>query len=176
VRARPGVRVPGALDPFEAALRALVAEGASAAAGGLLERVVGELGDPVDTGDPALSRLAPTAERVAECGAAGLAALGVRARSAGALAAIARRMADGALRLETGGDVTAAHAALVDLGAGDAAATTIVQRTLYWPDALPADDPALASLAASSARAESWRPWRAYAAAHLRLHDLSSAR
>jgi len=48
-------------------------------------------------------------------------------------------------------------------------------RALYWPDALPATDRMLqraagvSSTGALLARAEQWRPWRAYAALHLRL-------
>jgi len=50
-------------------------------------------------------------------------------------------------------------------------------RGLYWPDAFPASDPALQRAAGTSsrralrARAEHWRPWRAYAAQHLWLLD-----
>lgn len=62
-------------------------------------------------------------------------------------------------------------------GIGDRLATSIVMRALDWPDAFPASDRALQRAAGvSSARrlrkpAEKWRPWRAYAAFHLWLHD-----
>ena len=52
-------------------------------------------------------------------------------------------------------------------------ATTIVMRALSWPDAFPASDRALQRAAGTAsgrsflAAAESWRPWRAYAALHL---------
>ena len=58
-------------------------------------------------------------------------------------------------------------------GVSDRLATHIVMRTLYWPDAFPASDRALQRAAGVSgpgmlrARAERWRPWRAYAAQHL---------
>jgi len=61
-------------------------------------------------------------------------------------------------------------------GIGDRLATTIVMRALYWPDAFPASDHVLqratgtAGPRALRARAEEWRPWRAYAALHLWLH------
>jgi 3-methyladenine DNA glycosylase/8-oxoguanine DNA glycosylase len=48
---------------------------------------------------------------------------------------------------------------------------------MHWPDAFPASDPALQRAAGVPspgllrARAEAWRPWRAYAALHLWLHD-----
>jgi 3-methyladenine DNA glycosylase/8-oxoguanine DNA glycosylase len=62
-------------------------------------------------------------------------------------------------------------------GVGDLLATTIVMRALYWPDAFPSSDHALLRAAGASsprvlrARAERWRPWRAYAALHLWLYD-----
>ncbi len=74
-------------------------------------------------------------------------------------------------------DAEVARRALIDDGrVGDRLATTIVMRTLCWPDAFPATDPLLLRAAAVRtpgallARAETWRPWRAYAAMHLRLH------
>jgi AraC family transcriptional regulator of adaptative response / DNA-3-methyladenine glycosylase II len=130
----------------------------------------------LDSGFPALSRIAPTAERIAEAGAERLAALGVPSRRAAALAAVARAMAAGALALEPGSDPVAARRALLALdGISERYATTIVMRALYWPDAFPAADPAsrraagVPSFAELRTRAERWRPWRAYAAMHLQL-------
>src|SRR6266568_4438050 len=107
VERRPGVRLPGALDGFEAALRALL-HGSRARA----RRVVDALGEPHDTGTPGLTRLSPGAERVAEAGAERLAALGVPRRRATGLVAVARAVAEGSVRLEPGGDVEAARRAL----------------------------------------------------------------
>jgi len=136
VARRPGVRVPGALDGFEVALQ-------------LLRRGRGCLGDPIETGVPGLTHLAPTPEQVARVG------VGVAAR-------LARAVTTGALRLEPGSDVAATKRALLELGGiGERLATEIVMRALYWPDAFHTKDRALA------ARAEAWRPWRAYAALHL---------
>ena len=53
-------------------------------------------------------------------------------------------------------------------------------RALHWPDAFPDADPALRRAAGAAseqelrAAAERWRPWRGYAALHLRLHDEES--
>jgi AraC family transcriptional regulator of adaptative response / DNA-3-methyladenine glycosylase II len=89
---------------------------------------------------------------------------------------VARAVADGTLRLEPGRDVLATRRALMEIaGIGDRLATTIVMRALYWPDAFPASDRVLQRAAGTSspgalrARAEAWRPWRAYAALHLWL-------
>jgi AraC family transcriptional regulator of adaptative response / DNA-3-methyladenine glycosylase II len=179
VRRRPGIRIPGALDGFEVALRSLLlgANGAEAA-GELLSRVVNTLGEEIHTGVPTLTRLAPSPERVAEAGPSGLAALGVPRRGAEAIASVARALAGGAIRLEPGRDAGATQRALMEMeGVGERLATMIVMRALYWPDAFPASDPALQRAAGASSRsalramAERWRPWRAYAAQHLWLSD-----
>jgi len=89
---------------------------------------------------------------------------------------VARALAEGTLRLEPGSDVTAAHRALLEIaGIGEQLATTIVMHALHWPDAFPSSDGLLlraagvSSPSALRARAEKWRPWRAYAALHLWL-------
>lgn len=136
VALRPGVRVPGALDGFEVALQ-------------LLTRGRPCLGDPIETGVPGLTHLAPTADQIARAGT------GVAAR-------LARAVTSGALLLEPGSDVEATRCALIELGGiGERLTTEIVMRALYWPDAFYTKDRALL------ARAEAWRPWRAYAALHL---------
>jgi AraC family transcriptional regulator of adaptative response / DNA-3-methyladenine glycosylase II len=178
VRRHPGMRIPGAFDGFEVAFLALLRSPArpGGVGGALEQRVVCALGEALDTGIPGLSRLAPTPERVAEAGAARLTALGVPSRRAGAIASVARAVTDGALRLEPGRDVLATRRGLMEIaGIGDRLATTIVMRALYWPDAFPVSDRVLQRAAGTSspgalrARAEEWRPWRAYAALHLWL-------
>lgn len=173
---RPGVRIPGALDGFEAVLRVLL--------GGKGEwGVVRALGEAFDTGIAVLTRLPPCAERVADAGVQRLRALGVPRRRAAALAALARAVAQGTLRLDPGSDVEAARRVLVQLdGINDRIATAIVMRAFDWPDAFPASDPALQRAAGVSrtsdleSRAERWRPWRAYAALHLWLHHQECSR
>ena len=178
VRRRRGVRLPGALDGFEVGLRALL-RGAASSGGTTRElagRVAATLGEPLETGVPALNLLAPSAERVAEAGASGLMAIGVPRRRADGILAFARAVAEGGLRLDPGNDVAETHRALMAIaGIDDRLATTIVMRALYWPDAFPASDRALQHAAGAAspgvlrARARKWRPWRAYAAQHLWL-------
>jgi AraC family transcriptional regulator, regulatory protein of adaptative response / DNA-3-methyladenine glycosylase II len=180
VRHRPGIRIPGALDGFEVALRSLLApeNGNGEASAEVLGRVVEALGEKVATGVPFLTHLAPTPVRVAQAGADLLVGLGVSRRHAEALVAVARALAPGAIRLEPGRDVAATHRALLESeGVGERLATMIVMRALYWPDAFPASDPTLQRAAGATDRralralAERWRPWRAYAAQHLWLRD-----
>jgi AraC family transcriptional regulator of adaptative response / DNA-3-methyladenine glycosylase II len=85
-------------------------------------------------------------------------------------------IAQGRLRLEPGSEVAAARRGLLAIdGISDRLATAIVTRALDWPDAFPASDAVLQRAAGVSsarelaARAERWRPWRAYAALHLWL-------
>jgi len=142
-----------------------------------LTRVVRDLGEPIETGVATLTRLAPTAARIADAGALHLSRLGVAPRLADAITAIAAAVVDGTLVLEPGSDVVTTCAALMDIGGiGKSLATAIAMRTLLWPDSFPVADRALERAAGASsasdlrARAEKWRPWRAYAALHLRLH------
>jgi AraC family transcriptional regulator, regulatory protein of adaptative response / DNA-3-methyladenine glycosylase II len=179
VRARPGIRLPGALDGFEVAFRILLRDATSSeSASDRLRRVTESLGEPFDGGSATLNRFAPTAERVADAGAERLVSLGVARRRAAALAAVARHVAEGALRLDPGSNVSATRRALMDSTGIDARlATLIVMRALYWPDAFPASDRALWRTAGVDnertlrLQAERWRPWRAYAALHLWLES-----
>jgi AraC family transcriptional regulator of adaptative response / DNA-3-methyladenine glycosylase II len=140
--------------------------------------VVAALGEPLEAPYPGLTHLAPTAARIAEAGVTALAGVGVRPRRAECLTAVARAVVSGALRLEPGGDVGATRRALLQIdGVTERLATVIVMRARYWPDAFPATDRRLQRAAgvtgagALLARAERWRPWRAYAALHLWLQD-----
>ena len=178
VRRRPGLRIPGAMEGFEAVLRSLLCGRDDSPAAPAAHRVVEALGEPFDTGHPALRRLAPEAGRVAEAGTQRLIALGVARRAAETLTAVARALTEGRLHLEPGHDVATTHRTLLAIdGVTERLATAIVRRALRWPDAFTASDRALqraagaASAAELRARAEQWRPWRAYAAQHLLLAD-----
>ena len=183
VSRRPGLRLPGAFDGFEAAVSALLREALpggppSTVPDGLAERIVG-LSEPIETGLAGLDRLGLTAERVAGAGVLSLVRMGVPGQTAEAIVAVARRVAAGELRLEPGADVPSTLDALMEIpGIGERTATVIVMRALQWPDAFPAADTSLQRAAGVTGPrallrlAERWRPWRAYAAAHLSLSGL----
>jgi AraC family transcriptional regulator of adaptative response / DNA-3-methyladenine glycosylase II len=180
VERRPGVRIPGAFDGFEVACRVLLRGRARPGSGAneLARRFTGAMGEPAETGYPGLTRFAPRADRVAETRVSSLVKLGLPRRRARALTTIARRVARGELRLEPGGEVAAALRGLREIdGVGDRLATAIVMRALGWPDAFPIPGRGLQRASGTSTpgrlreRAESWRPWRAYAAVHLWLKD-----
>ncbi|HKW40577.1 MAG TPA: AlkA N-terminal domain-containing protein [Gemmatimonadales bacterium] len=169
VERRPGLRVPGMWDGFEATLRVLLPGQR------VRRRILRALGEPIATAVPGLTHLAPTATRVAAAGAPTLRALGVPSQRVAVIIAVARALQDGALALDPGVDVAAARGGLQTLGVPEPHATRIIARALYWPDAFAETDRALrratgaTSLADLRARAERWRPWRAYAALHLTL-------
>jgi AraC family transcriptional regulator of adaptative response / DNA-3-methyladenine glycosylase II len=183
VARRPGVRIPGAFDGFDVALRAILrgrARGGRAgpASNDLPARVAAALGEPIVTGIAALSRLAPSAARVADAGVERLDALGVPRHRAIAAIAVARMVADRKLVLGPGSDPIETRRLLTEIdGVGDHLAQVIVMRALSWPDALPTTDVALQraarvkSASALEACGEEWRPWRTYAALHLWLKD-----
>jgi AraC family transcriptional regulator of adaptative response / DNA-3-methyladenine glycosylase II len=184
VAARRGLRAPGAWDGFELAVRAILGQQITvAAARKLAGRLAEAYGEPI--ADPAaqalgLSRLFPTPERLA---GQDIATLGMpRARGA-AIAALAARAAADPQLFAPRADLPAAIAALSALpGVGEWTAQYIALRALREPDAFPhADIGLMRALAGSDgrrptavellARAEAWRPWRAYAAQHLWAAD-----
>lgn len=170
VEARPGLRVPGTVDPAELALRTVLGQQVSiAAARTLTARLVSTLGEPTALGP----RTFPTPARVAAAGVESLRALGLTGGRAATLARLAEVLADG-LELGPGADRTVARAALAAVpGVGPWTVEYVALRALGDPDAFPAHDlvlrQALGGISAQEAlrRAEAWRPWRGYAAQHL---------
>lgn len=166
LRARPGLRLPGAVDGFEAALQVLLGARREVA-----RRVVAQLGDPIASDLPGLAYLTPAARRVAGAGAATLERLGLPLTRAAMLVEVARLVIRGELLLDHGHEAEGTQRILMDrAGVPAALATEIVRRALGWPDAFTPTDRALQAAAgvrgapALVALAERWRPWRAYAA------------
>jgi AraC family transcriptional regulator of adaptative response / DNA-3-methyladenine glycosylase II len=181
VKRRPGLRVPGAFDPFELAVRAVLGQQVSVrAASTLAGRVTQRYGESIDTPLPCLNRVAPTAAALAAARTATLAGLGLPTARAETLRTLARAVVSGHVDLAPGDDVPTTVDQLVDLpGIGPWTAQYIAMRALRWPDAFPTGDLGLLkALNVKSATAlhqasQPWRPWRAYAAMHL-WHSLPS--
>jgi AraC family transcriptional regulator, regulatory protein of adaptative response / DNA-3-methyladenine glycosylase II len=175
VAAHPGLRVPGAFDGFELAVRAILGQQVTVvAATTIAGRFAAHFGEPITTPSSGLDRLSPTAERVARAGVDEIAALGIVAARARSILAVAGAVVAGGLRLEPGADPAAAVARLLALpGIGPWTAQYIAMRALRWPDAFPREDVALRKAlggiggAEAEARSGRWRPWRSYAAMHL---------
>lgn len=167
-----GVRIPGGIDGFELAARAVLGQQVSVrGATTLMGRFVAAFGEPYAGPDPALARLAPTAARVAQASAGEIAALGMPAARAETLLRLAQAVAGGALLLSPHGDPHRTIAELQSIrGIGEWTAQYVAMRALRWPDAFPASDLVLRRAAGGltaaqlTRRAEAWRPWRSYAA------------
>jgi AraC family transcriptional regulator of adaptative response / DNA-3-methyladenine glycosylase II len=130
-------------------------------------------GEPAQTPHAGLLHHGPEAARVAQASVDQLCKLGLPRTRAASVKAVARAVADG-LRIEAGGDVEATSARLKELpGIGDWTAQYIAMRALRDADGFPASDLAILKAlevnkpGAAIARAEAWRPWRAYAVLHL---------
>jgi AraC family transcriptional regulator of adaptative response / DNA-3-methyladenine glycosylase II len=166
-----GLRVPGTVDGFELAVRAVLGQQITVAAARTLgSRLVAAFGEPIATPIEGLDRLFPTPAAVAAASGDALGQLGIVRQRQAALQAIAREAAAGKLALHAGADVPSTIAALQELpGIGAWTAQYIAMRALRWPDAFPAGDVALQkALGVTTARAASeasqaWRPWRSYA-------------
>ena len=169
VRARPGLRVPGTFDPFEAAVRAMLGQQVSvAAAPTLAGRFARAFGTPLD-GDTTWLRF-PTAAEIAALPVAKIAAIGMPATRAAAIHNLAVALATRAIDLDTPRDLDRVVAELVELpGVGPWTAHYLAMRALHLPDAFPATDLGVRKALGDRAEtiAERWRPFRAYAVMHL---------
>ena len=182
---RPGTRLPGVMDGFEAAVRVILGQQVTIkAARTLVQRLVDRLGERIDTPFPALTHVFPHAAAVAAADPAAIGQLGIVRQRVKALQALAAAVADGALQLHRGAPREATLDTLRALpGVGEWTAQVIAMRALAWPDAWPATDiglmnalhgalPELGRERSRDARhittlAEPWRPWRAYAVMRL---------
>jgi AraC family transcriptional regulator of adaptative response / DNA-3-methyladenine glycosylase II len=168
VRRHPGIRVPGAVDGFELAVRAVLGQQVSVrAARTFAARLVERCGKPLDAARGTLTHAFPTADAVAGVNLDGLGLTGARVRT---LRALANDVAAGRITLEPLADRDETRTRLADVpGIGPWTVEYIAMRALGDPDAFPATDLVLKRLLAGAAadRTESWRPWRAYAAMHL---------
>ncbi len=175
VQAAPGIRVPGAFDGFETAVRAVLGQQVSVAgARTLCTRLVHAWGASVSTAEAANTRLFPTATVLAD---ADVKSIGMPTARANSIRTLARAARDGEIDLERMQPL----AAFVDLlctlpGIGPWTAHYIAMRCLHHPDAYPAGDLVVRkqlgvgeaiSTADAERRAETWRPWRSYAVMHL---------
>ncbi len=177
--AKPGLRVPGAFDGFEIAVRAVLGQQVSvAAARTLAGRFAAAFGSPVDSPFAGLSTTFPVPERIAELEVAGISRLGVLPSRARTIVELAKVLARGDVRLGPSVDVTSTLERLRSIrGIGEWTAQYIAMRALAWPDAFPHTDlGVMKALGEKSSRrvlaaAEAWRPWRAYAVMHLWAAD-----
>ncbi|MDH4109274.1 MAG: helix-turn-helix domain-containing protein [Gammaproteobacteria bacterium] len=173
LRQTPGIRVVGAWDGFELAVRAILGQQVSvAAATTLAGRIAARYGEPLAgaaEGDPAL--LFPGPERLAR---ARFNEVGLVRQRAATIRSLAAAVLKGEIDFDFAQDPAAFCERLTSIdGIGEWTAEYIAMRVLKNPDALPASDLGLrkalgtdrpATANELKSRAEEWRPWRAYGA------------
>jgi AraC family transcriptional regulator of adaptative response / DNA-3-methyladenine glycosylase II len=176
VRARPSLRVMGAFDPFEWATRAVLGQQVSVrGALTIAARLVASFGIRVESApSDGPTHAWPDPEVLAAASEDAIASIGITRARARTLRGLATAVAGGALVLDPGADPEVIKQQLLALpGIGPWTAEYVAMRALGWPDAFPAGDLGLrkalghVSEAECERRSERWRPWRAYAAAHL---------
>jgi AraC family transcriptional regulator of adaptative response / DNA-3-methyladenine glycosylase II len=180
LRSSSGVRVPGAWDGFELTVRAILGQQVSVkAATTLAGRIAKRYGGAVDLPASLAARadeldldcVFPTPQKLAR---ARFNSIGLVKSRAETIRRVAGAVARGDISFDAAQDPGEFHSALTSIrGIGDWTAQYVAMRALKYPDAFPASDLGLLkavqgdtrmSAAELRCRAESWRPWRAYAA------------
>lgn len=173
----PGLRVPGAFDPFELAIRAILGQQVSVAgASTIASRLVQTYGQTVSTPWPEVSHHFPLASDLAALSVDEVARLGMPKARAKTLIAIAAWAAQGGLQKQTGASLETVLKELKALpGIGEWTAQYIAMRGLRMSDAFPAGDLGLQKAISRQtgeacsekqllALSQAWSPWRSYAA------------
>jgi AraC family transcriptional regulator of adaptative response / DNA-3-methyladenine glycosylase II len=175
----PGLRLPGSLDAFELAVRAVLGQQVTvAAARTLARRLADRFGEPMHTPWPDVTRCFPSPETMAQAPVERIAELGIIRTRAGAIQAIAAAWPEIAPLLVARARPEPLIERLCDLpGIGPWTAHYIAMRALGWPDAFPPNDVAVlkamkqlfdtTTQREADATAQAWQPWRAYAVLRL---------
>jgi AraC family transcriptional regulator, regulatory protein of adaptative response / DNA-3-methyladenine glycosylase II len=174
VRRIPGLRVAGAFDGFELAVRAILGQQVSVkGATTLAGRWAQAFGTPIATPYPELNRLTPSAQQMICVSPDEICALGIVGARARCLSLLAAAVLERTVVLTFAPNVEEQIEALMRLpGIGPWTAQYIAMRALHWPDAFPSGDLMLMRAANVTQKklqqlAEGWRPWRAYATHYL---------
>jgi len=174
-----GLRLPGSLDAFELAVRAVLGQQITvAAARTLARRVVERFGAPIATPWADVSRVFPEPETLACASIESIAELGIIRTRASAIIAIAAAWQHIAALLAPKSRAEPLIESLCALpGIGPWTAHYIAMRALGWPDAFPPNDVAVlramrerfqtSTQREADARAQTWQPWRSYAVLRL---------
>lgn len=180
IRKSPGMRVPGAWDGFELMIRAILGQqisvkAATTLAGRIADRYGERLSLSDESGDVGLRRIFPSADRLRHARFSNIGLVRSRAET---IRRVAAAVADGELNFDVTQEPEDFCRSLTSIkGVGDWTAQYVAMRVLKNPDAFPSSDLGLLKAvdlignqtgrttpAELLRRAESWRPWRAYAA------------
>ena len=175
----PGVRLPGSIDAFELAVRAVLGQQVTVArARAMAGHVVERFGTALATPWAGIARVFPAPAALAAEPVQRIAELGIIRQRAGAIVALAREWPEIAPLLQPRAAPEVLIERLCQLpGIGPWTAHYIAMRVLGWPDALPPNDVAVlkamrrlfgsATPRAAERQAQRWQPWRAYAVMRL---------
>ncbi|WP_437887494.1 DNA-3-methyladenine glycosylase 2 [Phytobacter sp. V91] len=169
--ARPGLRLPGCMSPFEQAVRAILGQLVSVAMAAKLTSRVAELcGERLD----AQFVLFPQPEQLAQADPMALKALGMPLKRAESLILVARSVLDGRFPLTLPADIAAGVKTLMTFaGIGRWTANYFALRGWQAKDVFLPDDYLIkqrfAGMTPAQTRryAERWQPWRSYALLHI---------
>ena len=172
---RPGLRIPGAFDGFEVAVRAILGQQVSVKAATTLSgRLAARFGEPIETPFSNVTSLFPTPQCLAVLSEGDIAQLGIVGARSRAIIGVAKAVSEGTLKLIPGADSEETVRRLEAMpGLGPWTAQYIAMRALAWPDAfMPTDLGIMKAMNEENSRrildrAEVWRPWRSYAGFHL---------
>lgn len=175
--ASPGKRVPGAIDGFEIAVRAVVGEQVPLSdVRPILSRIADRFGMPTNA-PLGLTTVFPGASAFARLPVSALEDIGVARCRAEAIITVAKEVASGRMVLEPAAPLETTLATLREIeGIGEWAIQYIAMRALGWPNAFPDVDAVPRELSGDvgpwelDRLAEQWQPWRAYAT--VRIWDL----
>jgi AraC family transcriptional regulator of adaptative response / DNA-3-methyladenine glycosylase II len=174
-----GLRLPGSLDAFELAVRAVLGQQVTvAAARTLARRVVDRFGTPLATPWTDVTRAFPAPRTIATAAVENIAELGIIRTRASAIIALAQAWPQIAAHLAPHSRAEPLIERLCALpGIGPWTAHYIAMRALGWPDAFPPNDVAVlkamrerfqtTTQREADARAQAWQPWRSYAVLRL---------
>lgn len=166
-----GLRVPGAWDGFEIAVRAVMGQVVTMKAAQTLVGRIAELtACPLDTPYPELYQRFPLPHEFMPVSDATFAAYNIQPRKVAILRTLAALITQGELVLDTSADYAKTYQQLLAIkGIGAWTASYIAMRTLRWPDAFLGDDYwikkllKVTSAKQAEAIAQAWKPWRSYA-------------
>ena len=170
-----GLRVPGAFNGFEMAVRAILGQQITVKAATTLScRFAEAFGEPIETPFPELNRLSPLPEKVMVVTVNDIAELGIISSRAKSIIALAHALTSRIIVLDAGMNPELTIKKLLVLpGIGPWTAHYIAMRALRWPDAFVKEDLVLRkNLGGVSAKqaeelSQTWRPWRSYAVIHI---------
>lgn len=173
----PGLRVPGAFDSFELAIRAVLGQQVSVAGATTVSgRLVQAFGEPVSTPFAEVTQHFPSAAVLAQLPLESIAQIGLPKARAATIQNLARFALEGGLERPPGASAEEMVVRLKSVvGIGEWTAQYIALRALRFPDAFPAGDLGLQKAAALAPetritekqllqQSQAWSPWRSYAA------------